>query len=131
MPDDGLDRTPRATPDGSPPLPPLPIGPPGPYAPPQQTNGMAVASLVLGIVGLVLTITVWIGPICDVLAIVFGAKARRRLPEGAPNRGMATAGFILGIVGLALTVALVLLLIVALRGEGNDVIFHAATATRR
>ena len=57
----------------------------------------------LGIVGLVLTITVWIGPICDVLAIVFGAMGARRLPEGAPNGGMATAGIILGIVGLALT----------------------------
>jgi Domain of unknown function (DUF4190) len=131
MPEDGPDRTPRATPDGPPPLPPLPIGPPGPHAPPQQTDGMAVASLVLGIVGLVLTITVWIGPICDVLAIVFGAMARRRLPEGAPNRGMATAGFVLGIVGLVLTVALVLLLIVAVRHEGNDVVFHtAATALR-
>ena len=82
----------------------------------------------LGIVGLVLTITVWIGPICDVLAIVFGAMARRRLPEGAPNRGMATAGFILGIVGLVLTVALVLLLIVALRDEGSLTVVHAAAA---
>src|SRR4249920_1099542 len=106
MAEDGSDRTSPAAPGGTSPLPPLPVGPPPPLAPPHQTNGLAVASLVLGIVGLVLTITVWIGPICDVLAIVFGAMARRRLPEGAPNRGMATAGFILGIVGLALTVAL-------------------------
>jgi len=128
---DGPDRAPPPTPGGPPPLPPLPPASPPAHASPHQTDGLAVASLVLGIVGLVLTITVWIGPVCDVLAIVFGAMARRRLPEGAPNRGMATAGFILGIVGLALTVALVLLLIVALRGEGNDVVFHAATAARR
>ncbi len=124
MTEDGPDRTPPPTPGGSPPLPLPPASQP-------QTDGLAVASLVLGIVGLVLTITIWIGPVCDVLAIVFGAMARRRLPEGAPSRGMATAGFILGIVGLALTVALVLLLIVALRDEGNDVVFHAATAARR
>lgn len=130
MTEDGPDRTPLPTPGGPRPLPPLPPASPPAHASPHQTDGLAVASLVLGIVGLVLTITVWIGPVCDVLAIVFGAMARRRLPEGAPNRGMATAGFILGIVGLALTVALVLLLIVALRGEGNDVVFHAATAAR-
>ena len=127
MAEDGSDRTSPAT-GGPPPLPPLPAGPPPPYAPPHQTNGLAVASLVLGIVGLVLTITVWIGPVCDVLAIVFGAMARRRLPEGAPNRGMATAGFILGIVGLVLTVALVLLLIVAFRDEGSLTVVHAAAA---
>ena len=131
MAEDGPDRTPTPISGGPQPLPPLPPAAPPPYAAPHHTNGLAVASLVLGIVGLVLTITVWIGPVCDVLAIVFGAMARRRLPEGAPNRGMATAGFILGIVGLVLTVALVLLLIVALRDEGNDVVVHAATVARR
>ena len=130
MTEDGPDHTPPPTPGGPPPLP-LPPASPLPRPSQPQTDGLAVASLVLGIVGLVLTITIWIGPVCDVLAIVFGAMARRRLPEGAPSRGMATAGFILGIVGLALTVALVLLLIVALRDEGNDVVFHAATAARR
>ena len=112
MPEDGLRphaaRDPRRIAARSPRC---PIGPAGPHAPPQQTNGMAVASLVLGIVGLVLTITVWIGPICDVLAIVFGRHgASAGCPKGRPTGGMATAGLILGIVGLALTVALVLLL---------------------
>ncbi len=128
MSEDGSDRTSPGTAGGAPPLPPVPVGPPPPYAPPNQSNGLAVASLVLGIVGLVLTITVWVGPICDVLAIVFGALARQRMPAGAPNRGMATAGFILGIVGLVLTTALVLLLILTVRVEGNGVVFHAAAA---
>jgi hypothetical protein len=75
---------------------------------PQTSNGFAVASLVLGIVGVVLSLTLRVGLICDVLAIVFGALGYRRAREGAPNGGLAKAGMILGIVGLG---ALVLLFI--------------------
>ena len=77
--------------------------------PQQRTNGFAVASLVLGIVGLVLTITVVLGLICDVLAVVFGALGRTRARDGAENGSLATAGMILGLVGLGLLLALVIL----------------------
>jgi hypothetical protein len=54
---------------------------------------MGVASLVLGIVGLILCGI--LGP----LAIVFGAMGRSRATQGlATNKGVATAGFVLGIV---------------------------------
>src|SRR6266705_1199579 len=59
-----------------------------------DSNGFAVASLVLGIVGVVLTITFIFGLICDVLAIVFGALGRTKAREGAENEGLATAGLI-------------------------------------
>lgn len=68
----------------------------------QQTNPLAIASMVCGMVALVL------GPLA-ILAIVFGHIARgqvRRTGEG--GRGMATAAMILGyvvlIAGIALTV---------------------------
>lgn len=76
--------------------------------PQQRSNGFAVASLVLGIVGLVLTITVVLGLICDVLAVVFGALGRTRARDGAENGSLATAGMILGLVGLGLLLALVI-----------------------
>jgi hypothetical protein len=82
-------------------------------APPVRTqttsNGFAVASLVLGIVGIVLSLTLRIGLICDVLAIVFGALGYRRAREGAPNGGLAKAGMILGIVGLSVLVLMFIL----------------------
>jgi uncharacterized membrane protein len=63
----------------------------------QKTNGKAVASLVLGLVGLVIFPIVF-----SVLAIIFGAIARKELKENPTlsGRGMANWGFWLGIVGL-------------------------------
>jgi hypothetical protein len=59
------------------------------------TNGMAIASLVLGIV--------WLGGIGAVLALIFGMKARKQIDwsNGTQGgRGMATAGIVLGIIGI-------------------------------
>ncbi|MBY3553690.1 DUF4190 domain-containing protein [Modestobacter lapidis] len=64
-----------------------------PYAPPQRTNGLAIASLVLGIVWLF-----WIG---SILALVFGYVAKKQIRErGDAGGGMATAGIVLGWVGV-------------------------------
>lgn len=60
-----------------------------------STNGMAVASLVLGIV--------WLGGLGAVLALIFGIKARKQIDwsNGTQGgRGMATAGTVLGMVGV-------------------------------
>lgn len=63
---------------------------------PQSTNGLAVASMVLGIM--------WFYGVGAVLALVFGYRARRQIDrsQGAESgRGMATAGIVLGWVGVA------------------------------
>ncbi|MFG2130944.1 DUF4190 domain-containing protein [Streptomyces sp. NPDC048751] len=73
-----------------------------------RTNGMAIASLVCGIVGLFL-LNIVLGP----LAIVFGAVARRQA-AGRNGGGMAKAGIILGIVDVVLW--LVLLAVAASNG---------------
>jgi len=65
----------------------------------RQTSKKAVASLVLGILG------VLVAPIIfSTLAIIFGAIAAKetRRERGLGGRGMAIAGIVLGIVGLAL-----------------------------
>jgi hypothetical protein len=76
-----------------------------PYAPPpQRTNGLAIASMVLGILWLY-----WIG---SILALVFGYIARNQIRErGESGGGMATAGIVLGwigvgFIGLAVVVAI-------------------------
>lgn len=56
-------------------------------------KGLAIASLITGIVSLIM-----FAIICGTLAIVFGAIAKKKGYFG----GMATAGLVLGIVGIVL-----------------------------
>lgn len=64
------------------------------------SQGQAVASLVLGIVGVVLPVLGLISLTMGILAIVFGSRQMRRATTS--GRGMAIAGFVLGIVGILL-----------------------------
>ncbi|WP_406007749.1 DUF4190 domain-containing protein [Streptomyces sp. NBC_00637] len=73
-----------------------------------RTNGLAIASLCCGIVGLFI-LNIVLGP----LAIIFGAVARRQA-TAANGAGMAKAGIILGIVDVVLW--LVLLTVAASNG---------------
>jgi hypothetical protein len=66
-----------------------------------RTNGYAMASFALGIVGLIA-----VPFIASILAIVFGGSARREIAADPSLKGaeLARAGVILGWVGLALAV---------------------------
>ena len=80
----------------------------------RETNGYAIASLVLGIVGLSF-------PIASIVALVLGYRARREIaasPETQSGDGLATAGIVLGWVGVAIlatfvVIGLLVLLLVA------------------
>ena len=68
---------------------------PYPYPPARSTNGMAIASMVLGILWLY-----WIG---SILALIFGYVAKKQIDTSGGRqggRGMATAGIVLGWVGV-------------------------------
>jgi len=107
----------------APPPPPAPPGYPqwgyGQYPPPyppsgpwgqKSTNGLAVASLVLGLAGWVVC------GIGSVLAIIFGfiAQGQIRQSQGRQGgEGMAKAGIILGFIGVALLVVYFVLVAVA------------------
>ena len=81
--------------------------PPPPHSTPSDGHGLAVASLVLGILSVVFFCCAWallpIPLICSVLAIVFSAVSRRLSRRFS---GQAIAGLILGILSLTLTVLL-------------------------
>jgi len=66
-------------------------------------KGMAVAALVLGIVGCVIP---YLGFVLAIIAIVLGAMAK-----SGSARGMALAGMILGIVSLAFNVLWIVIII--------------------
>jgi hypothetical protein len=76
-----------------------------------ETNGLAVTSLVLGIVGVgLLVITFGLFFVvtlpCSIAAWICGAQARTRidLGEQKTGRAQAQAGYVLGILGVALGV---------------------------
>jgi len=67
-----------------------------------KTNGLAVASLVCGIVSVVFSfLFTRIGLIAGILAIIFSIMGRKKAEAG--KTGMCTAGLVLGIVGTALS----------------------------
>jgi uncharacterized protein DUF4190 len=86
------------------PDPPPPTGGPMHAQPGQAaTNGMAVASLVLGISAAILGILLFpLGIVCGILATVFGFVGKGNAARAGVGRGMAIAGIILGIVGIVL-----------------------------
>ncbi|MBR1423459.1 MAG: DUF4190 domain-containing protein [Ruminococcus sp.] len=66
--------------------------------PPQKgTSGLAIASMVLGIVALVLSCFGWTGLICGALAVIMGGIAIAGKKGG---KGMAIAGLVCGIIAL-------------------------------
>jgi hypothetical protein len=68
----------------------------------RPTNGMAIASMVLGILWLY-----WIG---SILALIFGYVARNEIRKnGQSGDGMAIAGIVLGWVGVGILTAVLII----------------------
>jgi hypothetical protein len=109
---------PRTVPPSPGPAPPPATPPPAAYPPPgyvgygppqpTSTNGMAIASLVLGILWLY-----WIG---SILALIFGYVAKRQIDESAgrqTGRGMAIAGIVLGWIGVGIGALIAVIVVFA------------------
>ena len=78
-------------------------GPPPPGYGPQQSKGLAVAALVLGIVG-VATFFFFLGGLIGIVALVLGIVAIRQTRKGqAGGQGMAIAGAVLGGAAIVIT----------------------------
>lgn len=77
-------------------------------------KGMAITTLVLGILGFLGSFTIilsWGGAILAIIAIILGILAIRKAGRGeAGGRGMAISGLVLGIFGLIIGVILTALL---------------------
>lgn len=108
-----------------PPVPPQPFpsqpgytgGPPGSYQP--QTNGMAIASLVSGILGL--TFVFGIGA---VLALVFGYVARGQIKRSQGQQtgsGLAIAGIVMGWIGVVITILFIAFVVAGFVFAFNEV----------
>jgi hypothetical protein len=77
-----------------------------------RSNGIAIAGLVSGLIGMILTVTTgWIPVVGfflillpSVLAIIFGLAGKANARRGAPHASTASAGLTCGFVGLLLTI---------------------------
>jgi hypothetical protein len=95
-----VQATPIPTPGAYPPqaVPGVPYGYVG-YPPQRSTNGLAIASMVLGII--------WIYWIGSILAVIFGHVAKSQIRNSGGTQtgsGMATAGLVLGYIGVGILV---------------------------
>jgi hypothetical protein len=71
-----------------------------------KSSGLAVASMVLGIVAVVFDfIFLWVGLICAIIALILGIVAKNQISNSngqIGGGGMATTGIVLGAVALLL-----------------------------
>lgn len=106
---------------------PLPPGAPGPLFISPPNSGMAIASLIMGIVGFV-----GLPLIGSIMAVIFGHIARdeiRRSQGAIAGNGFATAGLILGYVGIGMAVLIVLFVIVLVIFGITTLPAHITTTT--
>ncbi len=90
---------------------------------PPLPSGTSTAAMVVGIIGLVLTLScygsllaVFVAPV----ALGLGISARRKVAAGIQGgSGQANAGFIMGIVGMVLSVLIAALLVIGLVAARN------------
>jgi len=85
----------------------------GPPVVPGETPGKATASLILGILGLLLC------PLLAPLAIIYGNQGKEEIDAnpGLGGRGLAQAGVVLGWIGIAWLVVALILIIVIVAGS--------------
>jgi Domain of unknown function (DUF4190) len=80
------------------------------YAPAgPKSSGLAIASMVLGIISIVLFCVYYLAFPCAVLALVFGVIARSKISRGeGSGGGMAMAGIICGLISIVLASTLLI-----------------------
>lgn len=88
----------------------------------KNKNGFCIASMVLGIIALVLCCVFYISIPCAIVAIVFGVIGLK-----AEKKGMAIAGVITGSIGIVLAIAFVIFMFVfsfGMLGEYRDYLYN-------
>ncbi len=98
------------------PQPPIetPQGPPA-----KQGNGLAIAGMILGIVGLVGLCIWWIGLPCAVVGLVLSIMGKNKAKATGTGGGMATAGIVCSVIALSLGAIGVILVIVGVSVFGS------------
>jgi len=92
-----------------------------PDAQQQEGNGMAVAAMVLGILGLVLSFVAGAGFICGLLGLIFGIIGIKKAGRiGGKGKGMALTGLITGSIGMLINLIIIAVVVFVLIAAGED-----------
>ena len=97
--------------------------PPQQTADPGQSNGLAVAGMVLGIIGLVTLCLYGLGAIPALIGLILSIKGKNRAKETGVGGGMAIAGLVTSIIALVFGVILIVVFaaaIAAVFGMGDQ-----------
>lgn len=92
--------------------------PPGYGYPRPRTEGMAVASMVLGITSIFFCyLGVLIGPVAIGLSIAGRRSINAEPPGAVTGKGMATAGLVTGIIGTLIWAAVIAAVVISVQNE--------------
>ncbi|MBB4854688.1 hypothetical protein HNP40_002075 [Mycobacteroides chelonae] len=99
---------------------PYPYGVPGmPVPPPAPKNGVGVSALVVGIVAILLSCTVFGGFLGGCVAVVLGIVGLLRVKRSeADNRGVAIGGIALGALAVLLSTLILVFALVFMKSAG-------------
>ena len=81
---------------------------------PTEGRGMGIASMVLGIISIVLTCIIYVALPCAIVGLILGIIARKK-----GQRGMATAGVVCSSIGIALFVIMIILTAIGVAAFGS------------
>ncbi len=86
------------------------------------TNGLAIASMVCGIMSLVLLFSCGIGAIAGIPAVICGHMALTQIKAGpvVAGRGMAIAGLVTGYLSILITMAFLAFIGIAIAIDGTS-----------
>ncbi len=87
----------------------------------KQSNGLAVAGMVLGIIGLVGLCIWWLGLPCAIVGLILSILGKKKAEVTGTGAGMAKAGMICSIIAICLAVVGIILVFVGFSMFGSKI----------
>ena len=103
------------------PQPPEAPAPAPPAAAQGGGNGLAIAGMILGIVGLVGLCLWYIGLPCAIVGLILSIQGKKKAKVTGTGAGMATTGVVISCVAIGLTVLLLILAAVGIAFFGSKI----------
>jgi hypothetical protein len=119
-------------PSGQPPYGQPSYGQPPPYGQPAPSSGMAIGSLVTGILSIPACCAWFVSIPLGLCGVILGFVAKGKIARGqATGSGMATAGIITGAVGLLLSIGLNVAILIGGKDLENKLKFYQHQAEQQ
>lgn len=90
--------------------------PPPPVNQPPESNGLAIASFVLGLISTVSICICYISIPLGITGLILGIVAKKR----SEGNGMRTAGIVLSILGIVISIAYIFLIVIIIATDDTN-----------